>query len=194
MNTIEHNENLKQYLEDHYARSVFDQALNDPSPWVYHLHGGRIVHARLAGHTAYDAVLSVAGQADEPLQKTSVKLLYPESIARAAGKLIKIDPQVQNRKLEPIIAPKDRHHIKNKTLFPLMQQRQVLYFTLLEGEIVRGIVSAFSRYDLTISLKGGLPVFVLRHSVLDVRDKKGRCYLKSSIEPLMHAAGLRGTA
>ena len=173
---------LKQYLEDNYAKSVFDVALNSASPWVYHVHGGKIVHAKLARHSAYDIELSVQGHAQEPFKKTSIKLLYPESIAQAAVKLIKIDPKVQDRNLEPIISPKDRHHIKNKTLYPLMQQREVLFFTLLEGEIIRGIVSAFSRYDLTVSLKGGLPVVVLRHSVLDVRDKKGRCYLKSSIE------------
>jgi hypothetical protein len=62
-----------------------------------------------------------------------------------------------------------------------MQQREVLFFTLLEGEVIRGLVLAFSRYDLTIGLKGGIPIAVLRHSVLDVRDNKGRCYLKSHI-------------
>jgi hypothetical protein len=89
---------------------------------------------------------------------------------------------VQRQGLEPIVSPKERHHIKNKTLFPLMQDREVLFFTLLEGEIIRGLVAAFSRYDLTVSLKGGIPVTVLRHSILDVRDKKGRCYLKTHVE------------
>ena len=101
----------------------------------------------------------------------------------SAGKLIKWDPKLKANPIEPIIFPKDRHHIKNKTLFPLMQQREVLFFTLLEGEIVRGVLLAFSRYDLTIGLKGGIPVVVMRHGVRDVRDKQGRCYLKSHIEP-----------
>ena len=63
-----------------------------------------------------------------------------------------------------------------------MEERTVLFFTLLEGEIIRGLVTAFSRYDLTVSLKGGVSVVVMRHAVLDVRDKKGRCYLKACIE------------
>jgi hypothetical protein len=62
-----------------------------------------------------------------------------------------------------------------------MNQREVMFFSLLEGEIIRGLVLAFSRYDLPIGLKGGIPIVVLRHSALDVRDKKGRCYLKSHI-------------
>ena len=63
-----------------------------------------------------------------------------------------------------------------------MNERQVLFFTLLEGEIIRGIAADFSRYDITVHLKGGIPVILLRHSVYDLRDKAGRCYLKSAVQ------------
>lgn len=172
---------LKEYLDENYAKSFFDLALNDPLPWVYHLHGRQIVQARLIQNAMYEVVLAIDDQPQQEIKKISIKLLYPASLAQSAAKLIKTDPKVQARHLEPIISPKDRHHIKNKTLFPLMQQRTVLFFTLLEGEIIRGLISAFSRYDLTVSLKGGIPVGVMRHSILDVRDKQGRCYLKSSL-------------
>lgn len=169
---------LNEYLKDNYEKSVFDAALNDSSPWVYHLHGREIVQARLVRNDTYDIVLSIDSQPAREIGKTSIKLLYPVVYAQAAGKLLKMDPKVQARRIEPIISPKLRHHIKNKTLFPVIQQRTVLFFTLLEGEIIRGLVLAFSCYDLTIGLKGGIPIVVLRHSVLDVRDKNGRCYLK----------------
>lgn len=169
---------LNQYLKDNYEKSVFDVALNGSSPWVYHLHGREIVHARLVRNYQYSIVISTDAQPEREIEKTAIKLLYPVTYAQTAGKLLKSDPRVQARRLEPIISPKNRNHIKNKTLFPLMQQRTVLFFTLLEGEIIRGLVLAFSRYDLTVGLKGGIPIVVLRHSILDVRDKNGRCYLK----------------
>jgi hypothetical protein len=174
---------LKQYLEENFENSLFDRALNDPSPWVYHLHGSQIVQACLVQNSTYEVHLSIDGQTPQETPKTAVKLAYPIADAQAVGKLIKIDRKVRNKGLEPIIKPKDRHHIKNKTLFPLMQERLVLFFTLLEGEIVRGLVTAFSRFDLTVSLKGGVPVMVLRHSILDLRDKSGRCYLKAHLQP-----------
>ena len=149
-------------------------------PWVYHLHGCQIVHARLVKDSAYNVILSIEGKSEQEVNKTSIKLLYPATHAQTAAKLIKTDRKERSMQIEPIIRPGDRHHIKNKTLFPLMQERVVLFFTLLEGEVIRGIVSAFSRYDLTVSLKGGVPLVVLRHGILDVRDKIGRCYLKSS--------------
>ena len=173
---------LNKYLNDNYEKSAFDSAMNDPLPWVYHLHGRRIVSARLIRNSTYDIVLLIDGQPEEEIPKTSVKLLYPSAHTEAAAGLIKVDSKVRTRELEPIIRPGDRHHVKNKTLFPLMEERTVLFFTLLEGEIIRGLVTAFSRYDLTVSLKGGVSVVVMRHTVLDVRDKKGRCYLKAGIE------------
>jgi hypothetical protein len=86
---------------------------------------------------------------------------------------------VQALGLEPIYAPAERYIVKNKTLFPLMKEREVVFCTLLEGEVIRGIIADFSRYDLTIHAKGGLPIVILRHSIYDLRNKQGRCLLKS---------------
>ncbi len=41
------------------------------------------------------------------------------------------------------------------------------------------MIGSFSRYEIVLNMKGGLPVTILRHGVLDVRNKKGRCFLKS---------------
>ena len=60
-----------------------------------------------------------------------------------------------------------------------MKEKKVVFMTLLEGEIVRGIIAGFSRYEITVHLKGGTAITVLRHSIYDLRDKKGRCFLKS---------------
>ena len=60
-----------------------------------------------------------------------------------------------------------------------MKEKEVVLFTLLEGDVLRGIIADFSRYDVTVHLKGGLPVTILRHSIYDVRNKRGRCFLKA---------------
>jgi hypothetical protein len=179
---MDSNVGLKPYLEANYDNSVFDLAVNDPSPWVLYLHGRQIVQAKLLQNSTYSVSLSSAAQTEQEVNKTHIKLVCPAAHADAVTKLIKTDPKVQKQGFEPIVSPKLRHHIKNKTLFPLMQNREVLFFTLLEGEIIRGLIGAFSRYELTINLKGGRAVTVLRHSILDVRDKSGRCYLKTHVK------------
>jgi hypothetical protein len=91
---------------------------------------------------------------------------------------IKTDEKVRALGLEPIFSPHKRYFVKNKSLFPLMKEREVVFFTLLEGEMIRGLIAGFTRYDITVHLKGGQPVTILRHSVYDLRNKKGRCFLK----------------
>lgn len=173
---------LQEYLHENYTRSVFDEALASEEQWELHLHKQRIIKVSIIENLTYD--LKVRGDEvhENPIPKTDIKLVYPERLSGEVTPTLSVDKKVRNLSLEPIIAPGERYHVKNKSLFPLMKERRVLFFTLLEGEVLRGIVAGFSRYEITIHLKGGTPVTILRHSVYDVRDKKGRCFLKSSQE------------
>jgi hypothetical protein len=170
---------LKEYLDANYQHSIFDQALTSQQPWEWHLHGHRIVTATVVENQKYDLRVDIAGQGQIELPKIQVKLLYPADLSLLVRPLIKTDQKVQSRGLPPILSSKDRYFVKNKTLFPLMQEREVIFFTLLEGEIIRGLVTGFSRYEITVNLKAKVPVIILRHSIYDLRNKKGRCLLKS---------------
>ena len=174
-----HIDGLRDYLKTVYNLSVFDQALETKGLWTMHLHGQRVVQASVLENKQYEMVIDIAGQGPEDLHKLQVKCLYPADYTGAFAKILKIDKKVQALALEPIYAPAERYNIKNKTLFPLMKERQVVFCTLMEGELIRGIVADFSRYDLTLHAKGGLPVTILRHSIYDMRNKQGRCMLKS---------------
>jgi hypothetical protein len=170
---------LQEYLGTAYRRSVFDQALASQQLWEFHLHAHRVVRARVTENQTYDLKVESADQGVIDLPKIQVKLLYPVELSASVTKLIKIDKKVQALELGPIPTHKGRYFVKNKTLFPLMQERQVVFFTLLEGETIRGLVAEFSQYDITVHLKGGVPVVILRHSIYDAHDKQGRCLLKS---------------
>jgi hypothetical protein len=170
---------LQEYLDESYNTSVFNQAFESQEQWVFHLYNHRIIKAKIQDNLRYDLRLSAKETGKEAFPKTDVKLIYPADRSDAVRPLLKIDKKVRDLGLEPIISPRMRHHIKNKSLFPLIKERRVLFFTLMEGEIVKGLVTGFTRYEITVSLKDGTPVYILRHSVYDLRDKKGRCFLKS---------------
>ena len=170
---------LQEYLEESYNTSVFDQAFESQEPWEFHLHKHRIIKSKVQENLRYDVRLRAEETGEELLPKTDVKLLYPADRSDSVRPLLKIDKKVRDLVLEPIISPQMRHHIKNKSLFPLIKEKRVLFFTLMEGEIIKGLVTGFTRYEITVNLKGGIPVYILRHSVYDLRDKKGRCFLKS---------------
>jgi hypothetical protein len=169
----------KEYLDVAYRRSVFEQALASQQPWELRLHGQRVIRARVVENSTYELKLAITDQGEEVLPKIQVKLLYPAERSAAVRPLIKVDKKVQALGLSPLVTWKERHFVKNKTLFPLMKEAQVVFFTLLEGEIIRGLIAEFSQYDITVNLKGGVPVVLLRHSIYDLRNKEGRCLLKA---------------
>ena len=170
---------LNRYLDEKYHLSIFNQALHSQEVWDLHIHGHVILSTRIVENKKYDLVIDSEDGDIKVLPKTDVKVLYPNKLSDAVLPLIKVDKGVEDLQLEPIISPKARYHIKNKSLFPLIHEKRVVFFTLLEGEIIRGVIEDFSRYDITVNLKGGIPVTILRHAVYDLRDKGGRCFLKS---------------
>lgn len=177
-------EGLQDYLDEYYDLSIFDRALDSNTAWSLHLHHHRIVRARVLENLTYDIRCEVEGEGEQTIQKVEVKCLYPSEGSDAIAPMIKTDKKIADLALEPLFSPHKRFFIKNKTLFPLMKEEDVLFFTLLEGERIKGLLAAFSRYDLTVNLKGGVPVTILRHSIYDLRNKKGRCFLKSRQETL----------
>jgi len=175
---------LNDYLLKNYRHSTFEEAVSSGALYCLHLHGHTTVQGTVAENKPYEVVVSAVDGTRHELPKTSVKMLYPAELEGRVQAHLKIDENVQACNLEPIVSAKQRHFIKNKSIFPLMRTQEVLFITLLEGEILRGIIDSFSRYEITLALKDGTPVVILRHAILDVRNKQGRCFLKSSQQTL----------
>jgi hypothetical protein len=170
---------LQQYLDESYEVSIFDQALFSKDMYEIHLHRHIIIKAEVIENFKYDIKVAIEGKDNKVIPKVSIKMLYPLSHSEAAAVLIKTDDKISALDVEPILAPAKRYHIKNKSLFPLMKEKTIVFFTMLEGEIIRGIIAGFSRYEIIVNLKGGVPLTLMRHSILDLRDKKGRSFMKS---------------
>ena len=170
---------LEEYLEEFYNKSIFEQVLDSGEPWQFYLHGHRTIRGRALENLTYDLKVDMEAQQEKVLSKVEIKLLYPAHLDESVRPLIKTDEEVQKLGLNPILSPRQRYFVKNKSLFPLMKGQEVVLFTLLEGEVIKGIITDFSRYEITVSMKEGSPVTILRHSIYDLRNKKGRCFLKS---------------
>ncbi len=174
-----HLTGLEEYLHDNYSRSVFDREVGSGRQLNLHLHGHLLEEGDLAENLKYDIKFKKKDGTLTTIPKVSIKFLYPSVKAAEVSKLLKYDPRVKAMGLGPILAPRQRYHVKNKTLFPAMKERTVVIFTLLEGELLKGIIEDFSRYEITLAAKGGLPITIMRHAIYDLRDKRGRCLLKS---------------
>lgn len=175
---------LNDYLLKNYRHSTFEEAAASGAPCCLHLHGHAIVQGSIAANDTYDITVTAHDGARHEVPKTRIKLLYPAEFADRVQAQIKIDADVEARQLEPIITVKQRYFVKNKTIYTLMRTQEVLLVTLLEGEVLKGLIYSFSRYEITLALKDGTRAVILRHAILDIRNKQGRCYLKSSQQTL----------
>jgi sRNA-binding regulator protein Hfq len=169
---------LQDYLDESYKKSIFEMARGSGQPWEFQIHGGRVIRGKILENLTYDLKLDIEAGGEQVLPKVEVKLVYPVDLSESVRPLIKINEKVRALGLGPIFSPQMRNFVKNKSLYPLMKDKEVVFFTLLEGEIIGGVITGFSRYEITISLKNGNPVTILRHSIHDLRNKRGRCFLK----------------
>lgn len=149
---------------------------------MFHLHEGRTVTTADFQNTQYDLVFGKSGPEPETVHTTEVKFFYLAEQAQGVQQSLKRDQKVQARRLKPRYYTRDRCFLKNKSLFPLMLDREVVFVTLLEGEILRGLIAGFNRYEISLHLKGGIPVILLRHAIYACVNKKGRSFLKKDQE------------
>jgi len=169
---------FKEYLADNDQRSLLEEARLSGRELIFHLHGQRVVAAVIAANDTYELTLSPRGGQDVALHKTDLKFWYDLEFVDRVPSLLKSDSKVRSLALEPRVSTWGRHFVKNKSLYPLMLDREVVFLTLLEGEVLRGVLDGFSRYELTVKLKGGIPVTVMRHAIYELKNKKGRSFLK----------------
>lgn len=185
-NAVQEAENplggLKEYLQERQMGSVFDTECVQGGSWTLFLHDGRRLTGTVSGNETYEFELTTPDGTREKIHKVQVKFLCREADTAEVAKEMKTVPKPPEKPEGPHFHPRYRHHIKNKTLYPLMNRREVLFFTMLGGEVLRGVVQGFTRYEVYLAMKRGVPVVLLRHAVLDVRDKKDRSYLKTAVE------------
>jgi len=169
---------FSDYKKEHYESSCFTTLEESGEETLFLLHGQKSMTGTITRQTTYDIHVTSNGE-EVVIPKVDVKGHAKASSAEVVNKLIKTDKKVSALELGPIHAPAHRNFIKNKTLYPLIKEKQVMLITLLEGEILKGLVENFSRYDIEMRMKGGVELTVLRQAIYDITDKKGRCYLKS---------------
>jgi sRNA-binding regulator protein Hfq len=173
---------LDDYLKAHQKESIFAREAGGSTSWCLFLHGDERKIGRIQGDQTYEIDFATQEGVVEKIHKVKVKLMCEASREEEVLARMRTDEAVKGAPEGPHFGPRYRHHIKNKTLYPLMNRKEVLFFTMLEGEVLRGIVDGFSRFEISLRLKGGVPAVILRHAVFDVRDKKGQSYSKEAVE------------
>jgi sRNA-binding regulator protein Hfq len=183
---------LNDYLRESYSRDLFQENFLRRTPLAFHLSGHRKLTGRVKKNMKFDVDIYTEQNEIVRVPKLNIKFFYPLEWETQIAPLIESDEAVKQERLKPIKKPDQRRHVKNKTLYPLMVERTPVVLTSYEGDVIRGFVDDFTKYEIIIKLHGTLTVTVLRHAIhlfttLDGRDllktfqEKAKDWQKSSV-------------
>lgn len=177
---------LTDYLKTKEPPSVFDELAQSGVQAVFHRRDGSEFVGTVFENAIYDLKVRLEESAEEPretvVSKVEILCVYKPNDRESISKHARGNKREMEQPINPLPKNAERHHIKNKTLYPVMEERQVVFITLLDGTALRGLVVGFNRFEIRMNLKGGAPITVLRHGVLSAGTKNGRSLLKTDQE------------
>lgn len=159
--------------------SAFDYALSSGRAWRIHGTNGEVIVGRIVIDAPYTINVSADGEQDREVRKLDIGYLYPDGLSARVQPHIGRDADLATQPLSASKAPQERHHIKNRTLYVALMDKERLSFTLLGGAMLTGVLSTFTRYELALLLEPKLPVVVLRHAIHEATSAVGVNLLKS---------------
>ncbi len=152
-------------------RSVFYEAQEDGQARTFAILGRSNRHLLVQDVHRYELdVVEQKGGEVERLHKLQVKLVYRSEDRKAVRKATGRDKAYKDVQAEPAWRIQDRYHCPDKLLYPWLESKVRVQLTTVEGDRIQGVIAWYSRYEITIEVKGGALLTVLRHALAEVRE------------------------
>ncbi len=165
---------LAQHREDFRDRSILSDAVESGEVVTLQLTKGRRVEAHIERVDAYTFQMRETGSDSAvEVHKLEVKFGYAPDDWKKLRKGLKKDKAVAADAAAPSTRPQDRYSCSDKRLFRYMDNAELVTATLLEGEILKGTIRWFGRYEFGLDISGA-EVVVFRHALHDLRSNKGK--------------------
>ncbi|MEZ4316048.1 MAG: hypothetical protein R3F61_01020 [Myxococcota bacterium] len=160
----------RRRLQEHRDANRDRTMLEPGNRLTFGLHGRRVVTGVVGAATPYSFMLTPDEGEAEEIHKLQVKFAYAPEHWKRAKKAIRMDKVLSKTPREPIPRPQDRYGCSDKRLFSYVDRRDEIGVTLLEGEMIRGTVKWFSRYEIGLEVRGDVDIFVFRHALHEVTN------------------------
>ncbi|MFH1727468.1 MAG: cold shock domain-containing protein [Pseudomonadota bacterium] len=138
---------------------------------TFKLTGRRTINGLVNEVKSYDFVVALSREETIEVKKIETKCIYKYSNGGPISKLIKVDEMTRRKKLMPSEKIKDRYFIPNILLEETVKNSKEVTVTLSDGEVIKGPISWFTKYEMLIAVSPRLKVLVFRHSVVDFKVK-----------------------
>lgn len=156
---------MAEHLERNAERSILDEGVATGALLYFAAHGNRQLEAKVLSGTRYEVVLEEPGKPPETLHKLQFKFACAAADRKKIRRTVRIDKAQAEAASNPIWKPQERFSCSNRRLFTWMDEGTLVEATLLEGEVLRGVITWISRYEFCLSIKGAGEAVLFRHAL-----------------------------
>lgn len=161
---------MQSHREENRLRSCLEQAKESGESVAIAIHGKSKVIGTVIEVAPYSVTMRTDEGEERELHKLQLKYAWAPDDWKRVRKGVRNDKSRSRDPLPPIERPQDRYTCSDKRLFRYMDDEAVVQATLLEGEVLRGTVAWFGRYEFGLTLKGDVEVTVFRHALHELTD------------------------
>jgi sRNA-binding regulator protein Hfq len=156
---------LEEHRKTHRDRTV----LVPDTETVLQLDDGRAQKVRIGAVEPYQVVVSVDGGGEpETLHKLKLIYAYAPGDWKAVRKGVRTDKKADRPVVSPAVRPQDRYTCSDKRLFSYLDTGAEIQASLLNGEVLRGKLTWFGRYEFGLRLRTEAELVVFRHALRDI--------------------------
>ena len=106
-----------------------------------------------------------SGDETVELHKLKIKYSYAPGDWKKVKKGVRYEAKKPETEVEPSERPQDRYSCSDRRLFGYLDSKQEIAATLLGGDVMRGHITWFSRYEFGLVLRSGVELTVFRHAL-----------------------------
>ncbi|MCO4744104.1 MAG: hypothetical protein KC912_04910 [Proteobacteria bacterium] len=157
---------MDAHRKDNRYRSVLTAHAESGQPLALALHGGQRAMGVVSNVQRYVFDFLPEGF-EEPIElhKLQVKYAYSPDAWKLVRKALSFDRAREKAPGEPAVRPQDRYNLSDKRLFHAMDEEHAIAVTLLEGEVIKGKIAWFGRWEFAIAVKGDHEIAIFRHAL-----------------------------
>ncbi|MBT3217660.1 MAG: hypothetical protein HN348_01095 [Proteobacteria bacterium] len=165
LDTVLARRRMEEHREQNRSRSKVVEASVTKVPVVLGLHGKRRITAVIDSVDSYTfQVIPEKGEVEE-IHKLQLKYICGVDDYKQLRKVLRTNKALSKNPLEPVEKPQDRYSCGDRRLFQYLDRGKEVEITLLEGEIIRGVVVWFSRFEFCLRVRSRANVVILRHAL-----------------------------
>lgn len=161
---------MQAHRDENRLRSCLDRARESGEPLALAIHGKDKVIGQVLEVAPYSVTVQPEGAEPQEIHKLQLKYAWNPDNWKKIRKGVRTDKDRAREPLAPIERPQDRYTCSDKRLFRYLDEGATVQATLLEGEVLRGTIAWFGRYEFGLQLRTEVEVTVFRHALHDLTD------------------------